>query len=102
MTLFAIFLLGAITFLYRYSFINSYGRKVAERIPQEFLKLLAPATFTAIVANNLLSSQGNPTEFQQKLIVALISMPIALLTKSMVATVVFGLTLLYVLQNYSF
>lgn len=102
MTLFSIFLLGAITFLYRYSFINSYGRRIAEKIPQEFLKLLAPATFTAIVTNNLLSSQANPAEFQQKLIVAIISMPVAFLTKSMVATVVFGLGLLYLLQNYSF
>lgn len=102
MTLFAILLLGLITFLYRYSFISPFGRRIAEKIPTDFLKLLAPTTFTAIVVNNLLTSQHHPEEFRQKLIVALVSLPIAFLTKSMVATVVFGLGLLYLLQNYSF
>lgn len=100
MTVIAIFLLGLITFLYRYSFVSSMGRRIAEKIPQDFLKLLAPATFTAIVVNNLLASQGNPIEFRQKILVAGISLPVAYFTKSMVTTVLFGLGLLYLIQNF--
>jgi branched-subunit amino acid transport protein len=102
MTVLAILLLGLITFLYRYSFVSSYGRLVAEKIPQDFLKLLAPATFTAIVMNNLLANHQHPLEFRQKVMVAVISLPVAYFTKSMVTTVIFGLGLLYVFQNYLF
>ncbi len=102
MTVLSIFLLGLITFLYRYSFINSYGRKIAEKIPQDFLKLLAPATFTAIITNNLLASQAHPLEFRQKIVVAVIAIPVAYYSKSIVGTVIFGLGLLYLFQNYLF
>ena len=100
MTLFALFILGLITFFYRYSFISSQGRKFAEKISPTFLRLLAPATFSAIIANNILGSQSNPTEFEQKILVASLALVVAYFTKSVTATLIFGLGLLYVLQNF--
>lgn len=97
--LLAFVLLGGITYLYRYSFISSRGRAIAEKIPVEFLRLLAPATFTAIVVNSLLASQGNPKEFQQKILVTLLALIVAAITRSIVATLLFGLGLLYLLQS---
>ena len=96
----SITLLGIITFIYRYSFISDQGRKIAEKIPQDFLKLLAPATFAAIIANNLVSHQSNSEDLKQKSIVAVLSLIVAYFTKSIVATLAFGLILLYVMQNY--
>ena len=95
-------LLGAITFCYRFSFISSRGKALAEKIPEDFLKLLAPAAFTAIVTNNLLSTHGEPEELQLKFAVAAVSVVVAYFTKSMMTTLVFGLLLLYFLQNYVF
>lgn len=93
------FFLGFITFCYRYSFISSHGKRIAEKIPPRFLALLGPAVFTSIIANNILSNQNNPTEFQQKLVVAGASLVVAYFTKNVVATLIFGLLLLHFLQN---
>ncbi len=90
--------LGLITFLYRYSFVSSHGKKIAQRIPPSFLMLLGPATFTAIVVNNLMSSQKS-ADFHLKGIVLCISAFVAYFTKSIMATLVFGLLFLYYLQN---
>lgn len=98
--LLSISLLGVVTFIYRYSFISNHGKKIAERIPQDFLKLLAPATFAAIIANNMVAHQTNPEDLKQKSIVAILSLLVAYFTKSIMATLAFGLILLYVLQNY--
>lgn len=96
----AVFILGAITFCYRFSFISSQGRSVAEKIPTRLLNLLAPASFAAIIMNNLLSSQKDPVLFQQKLIVAGASIVFAYFTRNLIGTLVFGLVALYVLRNY--
>lgn len=98
--LLAVFLLGGVTFLYRYSFISGAGRKIAAKIPAEFLRLLAPATFVAIIVNSLLASQSDPRDFGQKALVALLAFGVAALTRSIVVTLVFGLVALYVLQNF--
>jgi branched-subunit amino acid transport protein len=96
----SIFLLGLITYSYRYSFISARGKEIAKRIPQNLLRLLAPATFSAIIANSLLSGQNNPKELSQKLIVAGLSLAVAYLTKNIIATIIFGLILLHFLQAY--
>lgn len=99
MLVFAIFLLGAITFCYRFSFVHPRGRRLAQKIPREFLALLAPATFSAIIANNLLSSQASAEEFHQKIAVAFLALIVAYFTRSIIATLVFGLGLLAFLQS---
>ncbi|HVK61851.1 MAG TPA: AzlD domain-containing protein [Bdellovibrionales bacterium] len=96
----AMLLLGGITFAYRYSFISSHGRKFAARIPEGLLKLLAPATFTAIIANSILSAQSDPQVLKQKLVVAGCSVIVAFVTKSIIATLAFGLILLYLIQHF--
>ena len=96
----SICLLGVITFVYRFSFISNQGKKIAEKIPQDFLRLLAPSTFAAIITNNLLSHQSSPEDLKLKGIVAVLALLVAYLTKSIVTTLVFGLVLLYILQNY--
>ncbi len=98
--LLAIILLGAITYFYRFSFLSQTGSTLAEKIPPRLLKLLGPATFSAIIANNLLSSKANPEAFQQQLIVAGLSLIVAHKTKSILATLIFGLMALYLLQNF--
>ncbi len=100
-TLFAMILLGAITFCYRFSFISSWGKKWADRIPADFLRLLAPATFTAIVVNNIVSQPAEPAEFRLKILVSLLSMVVAYWTRSILMTLLFGLILLYLLQNFA-
>jgi branched-subunit amino acid transport protein len=96
---FCVTLLGSITFLYRYSFVSEKGKKIAQKVPPSFLALLAPATFTAIVINNLMSNQ-NLADFHFKVLVLCISSLVAYVTKSIMLTLIFGLTLLYYLQNY--
>lgn len=100
--LLAMLLLGLITFLYRYSFISGPGRKIAEKIPEKFLLLLAPTAFSAIIANNMLSQHSGPEELRQKSMVAACSVLVAYFSRSVLATVLFGLGLLYILQNYPF
>lgn len=95
---FSIFLLGFITFCYRFSFVHPKGRRLAEKIPRDFLALLGPATFSAIIANNLLASQSDPSEFRRKAVVALLALGVAAVTRSIVATLIFGLGLLACLQ----
>lgn len=95
----AIFALGIITFFYRYSFISPQGKQIAEKIPVKLLSLLAPATFSAIIANHFLAHQSNPHELQLKVIVAVLSILVAYFTKNAVATLAFGLTLLHFLQT---
>ena len=97
----SIVLLGVITFFYRFSFVHPKGRKLAEKIPPEFLALLAPATFSAIIANNLITSQSNSVEFQQKIQVAVLALAVAYFTRNIVATLAFGLGLLALLQHFS-
>lgn len=96
----SICMLAAITFVYRFSFISHQGRKIAEKIPQDFLRLLAPSTFAAIITNNLLSHQASPEDLKLKGIAAVLALLVAYLTKSIMTTLVFGLVLLYILQNY--
>lgn len=93
-------LLGLITFVYRFSFISAPGKKIAEKIPAKFLLLLAPTAFTAIIANNILANQASPEELRQKTIVAAVSLVVAYFTRSMLATVLFGLGLLYLIQHF--
>ena len=71
----SICLLGVITFVYRFSFISNQGKKIAEKIPQDFLRLLAPSTFAAIITNNLLSHQSSPEDLKLKGIVAVLALP---------------------------
>jgi branched-subunit amino acid transport protein len=97
--IFSILLLGTITYFYRFSFISIRGRKYAEKIPQNFLNLLAPATFSAIIANNILAHQNNPAELKTKIIVACFALIVARLTKNIVVTLLFGLGVLYILQH---
>lgn len=98
----AMLLLGLITFFYRYSFISGPGKKIAEKIPEKFLLLLAPTAFSAIIANNMLSQRSSPEELRQKTLVAALSLLVAYFSRSVLATVLFGLGLLYILQNHSF
>lgn len=98
--LLAFLILGLITFLYRYSFISSVGQKVSNRIPREFLQFLAPATFTSIIVNNILAYRSDGTNFKKILIVAVLSAGVAYKTKNIIATLLFGLGLLYILQNF--
>lgn len=93
-------ILGAITYMYRFSFINRKGRQIAERIPQSFLNLLAPATFAAIVASNLATHKGTAYELQLKIAVLVLSIFVAAFTRSIMATLAFGLILLYALKTY--
>lgn len=98
LTFLAIVLLGAITFLYRFSFISERGRVVAEKIPEKFLDLLAPSVFTAIVVGNLVSVHGKP-EFQPKLIALAASAVVAYFSRSITATLMFGLVVVNYLLN---
>lgn len=93
------FFLGAITFAYRYSFISQQGKKLAENIPPKFLALLGPAVFASIISNNILSHQEDPLQFKNKILVALASLVVAYFSKNVVATLVFGLVLLNILQS---
>ena len=99
MIVFSMFILGAITFFYRYAFLTSQGKKWADKIPANFLQLLAPATFAAIIINSLLVTQNNPPVFKARLIVAVTSVIVAHWTKNILATLVFGLSLLYFLTS---
>lgn len=99
--IFAVLLLGSITFCYRFSFISSPGRAIAEKIPVRLLNLLAPASFAAIIMNNLLSSQKDPVLFKQKLLVAGFSIVFAYFTRQLIGTLVFGLVALYLIRLYS-
>lgn len=96
----AILVLGFITFCYRYSFVSAYGRRLAGRIPREFLELLAPATFSAIIAGHLMSHRNDPSGFPPLLVTAALSMGVAYATRSMLVTLVFGLGVLAVLQGF--
>ncbi len=93
-------ILGAITFFYRYSFISSQGRKYAEKVSPKFLRLLGPATFSAIIANNILGTSSSQAEFQQKVVVGVLALVVAYFSKSVMLTLVFGLGLLFILQNF--
>lgn len=95
----AILLLGAITFCYRFSFISSHGRSVAEKIPIRLLNLLAPASFAAIIVNNILHSASDPGLFKQKLLVAVLAFGVAYKTRSVMITLVFGLVVLYFVRS---
>lgn len=97
MTVLAMFILGLITFFYRYSFISAQGKKIAEKIPVSFLQLIAPATFAAIIFNGILASQSNPAVFRVRLLVAALALVVAYWTESILATVVVGLAVLYLL-----
>ena len=99
MILAAMFVLGGVTFFYRYAFISSFGKKWSEKVPSRFLQLLAPATFAAIVMNSLISSGSDSNVFKPRLIVALTSLIVAHWTKNILATLVFGLSLLYFLTS---
>lgn len=99
MIIISMLLLGSITFFYRYAFISSQGKKWADKIPAHFLQLLAPATFAAIIINSLLAAQSNPPVFRARLIVAVTSLIVAHWTKNILATLVFGLSLLYFLTS---
>lgn len=99
MILSMIFLLGGVTFFYRFAFISSLGKKWVEIIPTRFLQLLAPATFAAIIVNSLISSAQNPDVLKPRLIVALSSLIVAHWTKNILITLVFGLSLLYFLTS---
>ncbi len=70
------------------------------KIPVSFLQLLAPATFAQIIFNGILSAKSNPEVLQARSIVALLSLVVAYFTESILATLVFGLTLLYVMNQY--
>ncbi|MFN8945149.1 MAG: AzlD domain-containing protein [Pseudobdellovibrionaceae bacterium] len=97
-TVLAMILLGMITLLYRFSFINKQGAKFADKIPTQLLKFLGPATFSAIVANNLIGTNSTPQIFKIKIAVAALSLIVAYITKSILITLIFGLGLLYTLQ----
>lgn len=99
MILAMMFVLGTITFLYRYAFISPLGKKWVEKIPTRFLQLLAPATFAAIVMNSLNASAQNPEALKPRILVALASLIVAFLTKNILVTLVFGLSLLYFLTS---
>lgn len=96
----AMILLGTITFLYRFSFISPWGKKWADRIPAEFLKLLGPATFAAIVVNNIATQPAEPEELRQKIVVAVLALLVAYFTRSILATLIFGMIALYIFRNY--
>lgn len=99
MILAAMILLGAVTFFYRFAFMSPLGQKWADRVPSRFLQLLAPATFAAIVINSLISAQNTADALRPRLIVALTSLAVAYWTKNILATLVFGLSLLYFLTS---
>lgn len=97
MMLLAIGLLGLITFLYRFSFLSDRGGQLSNRLPQEFLRLLAPATFAAIITNNIISHPENAQDLRNKTITAALSLVVAYATKNIIVTVIFGLAVLYAL-----
>lgn len=99
MIIVAMCLLGTITFFYRFAFISERGKKLADKVPTGFLQLLAPATFAAIIINSILSTQHDPNVLKPRLIVALTSLIVAHWTKNILATLVFGLSLLYFLTS---
>lgn len=96
----AMFILGGITFSYRYAFISDLGKGLANKIPEKFLRLLGPSTFSAIIANNILNTPASDQEFKQKVIVATLALLIAYISKSIIVTLVFGMGLLFLLQNF--
>ncbi len=100
MIIFAIFLLGTITFFYRYSFVSTAGKKVAAKIPVKFLQLLAPATFATIIFNGLMASKANPEVFKERAVVSILSLFVAYWTESILATMIFGLSLLYLINHF--
>ncbi len=91
--------LGIITFCYRYSFISDQGKKFAQKIPENFLALLGPAVFSAIISNNILSQPSTPQEFRNKILVAVAALVVAYLTKNVLVTLLFGLALLHFVQT---
>lgn len=97
--LFSMVLLGGVTFAYRFSFISRWGSGLATRLPSRLLELLGPAAFTAIIVNNLLSHQKSPELFHYKLVVAALAALVAYFTRSVLATLIFGLLLLHFLQS---
>ena len=99
MIILAMFSLGAITFFYRYSFVSTQGKKVAAKIPVKFLQLLAPATFAAIIFNGLMASKANPEVFQERAVVSILSLFVAYWTESILTTMIFGLSLLYLINH---
>lgn len=95
MIVIAMLILGGLTFFYRYAFISSIGKRWADRIPTSLLQLLAPATFAAIIFNNLVFSHPESTPMQPRLIVAALALILAYWTESILVTLIFGLTTLY-------
>ncbi len=88
-------ILGGLTFFYRYAFISLMGKKLSDRIPTALLQLLAPATFAAIIFNNLLFSHSESTAIRPRLIIATLALALAFWTESILITLIFGLTALY-------
>ena len=99
LTVLALLLLGGITYLYRFSFISPHGRHLAEKFPANFLKLLAPATFAAIISNHLFGHFIEPEELRRRAIVAGLALIVAYYSRNVVITLVFGLLLLYAFQQ---
>ena len=97
--LISMLILGGVTFAYRFSFISRWGSGLANKLPARLLELLGPAAFTAIIVNNLLSHQKHTELFQYKLVVAVLAGAVAYFTRSVLATLVFGLLLLHYLQS---
>jgi branched-subunit amino acid transport protein len=96
----ALFLLGIITYAYRFSFLSQKGSQLAEKIPPKVLKFLGPATFSAVIANNLINIKSDPHDIKLKMIAILASLVVAGLTKSILFTLIFGLGLLFALQTF--
>ena len=89
--------LGLLTFLYRFAFVSNLGKKLADKIPIQFLQLLAPATFAAIIVNNMISSHTDSTSLTPRFTVATICLGLAYWTESILLTLLVGLTTLYFL-----
>lgn len=94
----ALLALGIITYAYRYSFLSQRGAQLAEKVPPKVLKFLGPATFSAVIANNLVHIKADPVNMKLKIIVTFFSLFVAALTKSILWTLIFGLTCLATLQ----
>lgn len=95
----SILILGFITFLYRFAFMSSIGQQLSHKIPNYFFKILAPATFTAIITQSFLNNQNESQDLKTKFLTLIISVFIAYRTRSVLLTVIFGLSLLYGLEK---
>lgn len=101
MTLWLLFaLIGAGTFLLRFAFIFLYGRVTMPAWFEETLPFVPPAVLSALVAPALFAPEGalDVSFGNARLLAGAAAILAAVLTKSIMGTIVAGLAVLWLLQ----